>query len=111
MKLILTLVGDVAVFFAALITTGNVLIYGVRSKFEASEIGRLLQSTFVCLALTLDYVAVRTVARLGSVPDMSSVGLIIRAVIYVAVGTIMCGWLIKIIRIQAAERNNSEKLR
>jgi|SRR5688572_6407469 len=106
MNLLLTTIGDAAVILTALITTLVVIIYAFRSRFEESEPGKLLLQTFICLALILDYTAVRTISRIGTVISASSATLIIRITIFTTIGIIMLRWLIQIIHLQSLERKN-----
>jgi hypothetical protein len=93
---------NVALFFAAIVTTTLVVLYGVFTRWERTQVGRQFMLTKTCFAIVLDFsaVVIATNPRAWQYTPYT----ITRFIIYAAVGIIMLRWLIILIREQRAQR-------
>lgn len=94
--------GNVALIAAALVTTALVVVYGVFTRFEQTQVGRQFMITKLCLAAILDFGA--TVLLFSNRPQMYTSLTPVRVFIYTAVTTVMLRWLVILIRTQRDAR-------
>lgn len=105
MKEFLVVIANIAVYFTALVTTVLVIVYGVYTQWETTQVGRQFMLTKASLAVVLDLTAViisfspRSWTWTPFTP--------LRAVVYVGIGIVMLRWLIILFRAQRQARRNS----
>lgn len=92
------ILGNAALISAALVTTALVVIYGVLSRWEQSQLGRQFMLTKVSLAVILDYGAIVVLFsdRAQSYNSFTPG----RVFIYGSIALVMLRWLIIVIRTQ-----------
>lgn len=90
--------GNIALISAALVTTALVVVYGVLSRWEKTQLGRQFMLTKLSLAVILDYGTIVYLLNDGAQSyNALSPG---RAFIYGAIAMIMLRWLIIVVRTQ-----------
>jgi len=98
------IIGNIALFFAAIVTTALVIVYGVFTKWEKTQVGRQFMLTKACFAIVLDFsfIAVTMNHQLQQYTGFTPV----RAFIYGLVGIVMLRWLIILIHAQINHRRS-----
>lgn len=96
------ILGNIAFFAAALVTTALVIVYGVFTRFETTQVGRQFMVTKLCLAVILDYgaIALLTSDTAQSYTPLSPS----RVFVFGAVAAVMLRWLVILIRAQRDAR-------
>jgi len=92
------IISTVTLGYAAVVTTGLVLVYAFFTRFEQSQVGRQFMLTKMSLALILDYWAV-TVFFIRPPTEYAST-MPARTIICTIVGTVMLRWLVILLRAQ-----------
>jgi hypothetical protein len=94
--------GNVALIAAATVTTALVIVYGVLTRWERSQVGRQFMLTKLCLATILDFSV--TVLLFSNRTQVYTSFSPIRVFIYGAITAIMLRWLIIVIKTQHTAR-------
>jgi len=95
---------NVALFFAAVVTTTLVVLYGIFTQWERTQVGRQFMLTKTCFAIVLDFssIVVATNSRAWEYTPYTAA----RFIIYAVVGIVMLRWLIILIRAQRAQQRS-----
>lgn len=96
------ILGNIALIAAALVTTALVVIYGVFTRWERTQVGRQFLLTKLSLAVILDYgTIVYLFSNRVQTYNSFSPG---RVFIYGAIAVVMLRWLIIVVRTQRDAR-------